>query len=684
MPAKLPVILRSALRRVSKEARRFCSIRLSIAAAMLAGGASASACDLASASSSRWSLVNDPEAHGGVQWLKTPCGDRFYSLGVNTLDGGYPWREKDGKVWYSWAAFAPSLAAWVQATEERLADWGFNTAGGWSLPPDKLHMPMIVNLELGRLAQFHWFDPFSPATEQRMTAMAPKLVAPYRRSPYRIGYFSDNEVGWWTGALFVFYSAKPADNFTKQRWVATLRRHYGNDWERFTADFSPPAGVKSWDGLLQSTGFTHMRAGGQGIHAVREWTGIVAERYYSLAEKAIRAADPDALYFGDRLPIYYDPAAVRAMARHVDVIATNYNPDAGDGWIAHYFWDGLEKLSGGKPVLVTEWFFAANQNRTGNRNNGHLMTVETQDENARGAAAADANFAAIPGLVGAHWFQYYDHPKGGRQDGEDYDFGLVDIDDKPYERLTEALAAVNRQAPRIHEAAASAPPAAMENSELPHATISLDERSIADWPKPASLLPPLVPSPGAVDFGEIYLSWGDKGLNLATIGQDYYDIDLFAYEGAFPLGDAYRVEIGVDAGDGPRRMTLFLIPPRGHDPVHHDWQHMTALLCSGAASEAAEHGCTPPGDTRAAYFGADQPRITAEMTIPWSYLGVQPPLAGASLKAEVTMTSWHNERWMSISGKPPAEDLADPAGWHVFKLGDGISGSTPATGQKPG
>jgi hypothetical protein len=39
---------------------------------------------------------------------------------------------------------------------------------------------------------------------------------------------------------------------------------------------------------------------------------------------------------------------------------------------------------------------------------------------------------------------------------------------------------------------------------------------------------------------------------------------------------------------------------------------------------------------------------------------------------------------MSISGKPPAEDLADPAGWHLFKLGDGISGAAPASSQRPG
>jgi hypothetical protein len=198
-------------------------------------------------------------------------------------------------------------------------------------------------------------------------------------------------------------------------------------------------------------------------------------------------------------------------------------------------------------------------------------------------------------------------------------------------------------------------------------------------------LPPLVPSPGAVDFGEVYLSWSDAGLSLATIGQDYYDIDLFKYDGAFPPGDSYRVEIGADAGAGPRRLTMFFIPPRTHDPVHHDWQQMRVMLCAGAAEETVEHGCTPPGGVQAAYFGADQPRVTADMTIPWSYLGVPPPVTGSTFKAEVAMTSWHNDRWMSLSGKPPEADMADPADWHVFILGDGVAVSPPPTsGQKPG
>ena len=268
-----------------------------------------------------------------------------------------------------------------------------------------------------------------------MNALARELVAPYRGSPYRIGYFSDNEVGWWAGALFVFYSSKPASSVTKQRWVELLRQHYAGDWSRFTADFLPPAGVDSWEALLATTEMTRMKPGGAGIHVVREWTGIVAEHYYTLAERAIRAADPDALYFGDRLPIYYDPAAVRAMAPHVDAIATNYNVDSGDGWIADYFFDGLRKLSGGKPVLVIRMVFRGA--REPHREPQQRPSDDGRDPRRAGCRRSRRDPQISPrsrkssAPTGSSTTTIR---KAGGRDGEDYDFGLVDINDRPYER----------------------------------------------------------------------------------------------------------------------------------------------------------------------------------------------------------------------------------------------------------
>ncbi len=642
---------------------RFGSGFAALAIAALAA-APAMGCDLATADNDRWSLTHE----GGVAWLVSPCGEDFFSAGVNALDGGKPDRVANDRVWYSWTAFAPTIEAWMDETRERLGQWGFNSAGAWSLPPSELAMPEIANLELGRLARFHWFDPFDPATETAMMEKAEALVQPYKGSAYRIGYFSDNEVGWWGGALFVFYSQKPAENFTKQRWVQFLKERYGGDWRHFSRDFLPPKGVEGWDQLLESQSPTKLRPGSDGIGAVRAWTGIVAERYYALAEKAIRTADPSALLFGDRLPIYYDPAAIRAEARHVDVIATNYNVDSPDGWVARYYFDGLHQLSGGKPVLVSEWFYAARENRTGNLNNGHLMTVGTQAERAEGASAAIAEFARIPDLVGLHWFQYADNPKGGRADGEDYDFGLVDIDNRPYEQLTAALAPRTRALPSLH--AAQAPDSRQTDRHeisIPYAEIDVGDKSLKEWPKTASLLPALIASPGEVAFGEAYLAWNSQGLALASIGQDYYDLDLLAYDGAFPLGEAYRLELGVASDAGTKHFTLYFIPPRTKVKDH---PPMMALLCAGAADETAEaKACRPVPGALSSYFGADQPRITTEALLPWPALGLDGPPASGKLKIEIAASAWYRSRWMSLSGMSPEEGRDAPERWATVRLG---------------
>lgn len=658
--------------RIAELCRRAAIAMVSVAAIIqiALNGAAARAddvpCTLETTKNDRWTLRMEQGSH----WLVTPCGDRFFSTGVNVLDGGYPMRERLGKIWYSWHAFAPTLDAWIAETNGRLKEWGFNSAGGWSLPPDRLRLPEIANLELGRYAQFHWFDPFSTATETTMMEAAKRLVAPYRASPYRIGYFSDNEVGWWNGALFVFYSQQPAETATKQRWVRHIRQSYGDDWQRFTVDFVPPPDAHDWSSLTKSREITRLKPGGRGIAVVRSWTGLITERYYALVEKSIRAADPNALIFGDRLPIYYDPIAVRAAARHVDIIATNYNVDSPDGWVARYFFDGLHQLSNGKPILVSEWFYAATENRTGNINNGHLMTVKTQNERASGAAQAIGDFARIPDLVGLHWFQYADHPKGGRDDGEDYNFGLVDIDNRPYEALTQAMSPALKSLPERHLNPKRFPDRLNDRKDLaiPYAELNFDDQSLVGWPKMAALLPSLVPSPGEVPFGEAYLAWNKQGLALATIGQDYVDLDLLAYDGAFPLTEAYRVSLSVDGGAGPHTVTLFFIPPKTKVKDH---PPMTALLCQGTPPAATDldHRCVPVAGALTRYFGADQPRITAEMLLPWSALGLDAPPSTGQIRFDITSSAWHRSRFMSLSGMNPAESAVKPHRWLSARLG---------------
>ena len=615
---------------------------------------------LASAPHSQWKV----EAHQGASWLITPCGERFLSIGVNVLDGGYPSRIFEGRLAYHWGTFYPTLASWATATLQRLATWGFNTVGGWSLAPSQLPLPFIANLELGRQSRFVWFDPFRPTMEEEMRAWAHRLVAPYKGSPYRIGYFSDNEIGWWYSALLTYYLQLPATNYTKQKLVELLREHYANHWERFAHDFVPPAGVSSFEDLLQSSAVrTYLRTGGEGIRVIRRWTSAVAEHYYRLVHRAIREADPEALIFGDRLQIYYDPDAIRPMTPYLDVVATNYNVDGQDGSIARYYFDGLRQLTHNKPVLISEWFFAAHENRSGNLNKGHLMTVQTQAERARGAAAAAQWFAKIPHLIGLHWFQYYDHPLGGRTDGEDYNFGLVDLYDRPYEAVTEAFSRVNPRLAALHQEAGQellpTPPGAP--LEIPEADIDPRDRSLGEWPKARAFVPGLTALSPDVVFGDVYLTWNRSGVYLALIAMDYYDPELLAFGDTFPLGEAFHLDWGIDAGAGPQHLALYIIPPK--EFPKDGTSHTRAYLC-----RMAEGTCEPVPAAVASYFGHD-PRILAEVALPWQALGIDGPPATGQLRMELAATSYHRARWMSWSGLPPAVGLQDTTAWHTVRLG---------------
>jgi hypothetical protein len=623
---------------------------------LLTAGSAAADCITRPGSVSRWKL----ESHDAVSWLISPCGERFFSVGVNSLsESPSPPLPSRGSV-NLWPPIPRASDTWVDRTLKRVRAWGFNTAGGFS--STNLPLPSLPDLDLGWKAKFHWSDPFDPSVEEHMRIAARNAVAPYRGNAYRIGYFPDNEIGWWNGALFGYYLGRPATNHTKQKLVALIRRDYGGDWHRFTDDFVVAPGISSFQELLENRNpKARIRPGGSGIRIVRDWTGTIARHYYELVYRALREANPAALIFSDRLPDYYDPDAVRAMAPFVDAVATNYNVDSPDGWIAHYYFDGLRQLTGNKPVLVSEWYYAAQENRSGNLNNGHLMTVRTQTERARDAASAARHFALQPGIVGIHWFQYYDEPKGGRaQDHEDYDFGLVDTDGRPYEKLVAALTAANRSLADIHQSAASQPLAKGTIAiQIPEADIDAGSISFAQWPKDETLVKGFsAPSPEAV-FADTFLAWSPQGLHVAVIGMDYYDPHLLAYDGAFPRTEAFRIDLGVDAGTGARNFAFFAIPPK------------TSIRQGAMRIEVCrmDHGaCDVVPSAITAYLVSGRPRVTFQVTLPWEVLGLSWPPGDRRLRVQLAATAFYRSHWMSLSGAPPAEAMENLPSWRAATL----------------
>jgi len=111
--------------------------------------------------------------------------------------------------------------------------------------------------------------------------------------------------------------------------------------------------------------------------------------------------------------------------------------------------------------------------------------------------------------------------------------------------------------------------------------------------------------------------------------------------------------------------TLYFIPPHTKQKDH---PPMAPMLCLGAPAEHGPTSCSPVPGAQALYFGADQPRITAEAIFPWSALGVAGPPPSGRIKVEVSGTAFHRSRWMSLSGRPPSEDVMQPEHWPEMRL----------------
>ena len=457
------------------------------------------------------------EQREGVWWFVTPDGRPFFSSGVNVVSPGVPPEDyQENNPSYSALRLArySGMADWSAKTMERLRRWNFNTVGGWSAAELRsCGMPYTVVLHLGGSLGVPWSDVFAPDMPERFAELARGQVEPLSGDVNLLGYFTDNELGWWPDTILKIAARHPPSSHTKARLVAMLKERYDGDFGRLSRDFIA-SGASTFDEIAD----LQYHAGGGGKSFALAFAGVVAERYYRLAHDAVRLYDRNHLILGDRYLKWCPEPVARAATRYVDVVSTNYGAPFQDGGISWFFLDSLHR-STGKPVLVSEFYFCAMENRTGNRNTGRIFpTVETQAQRAAGFSTNLRALAARPYVVGVHWFQYHDEPAHGRaSDGEDYNMGLVDIHDRPYELLTQAASEIN--AARIHARAEPGRPAAVFPRAPKNAELGLEF-----WPREAALLAAAEP----VSFADLFLCWREEMVYVGVHAAAFADEDLYA------------------------------------------------------------------------------------------------------------------------------------------------------------
>jgi hypothetical protein len=392
----------------------------------------------------------------GKAWFLSPSHKPLLSMGVNAI-GDQSYRAPNDDYYNPVKnQYAGNKKAWIKGVFIRLKRWHFNTIGCWS-DADLLgqKFPYTVMLWIGRGAK--WDDAlgsvFSPEFEAAVKENAGK-AAKYRNDPFLVGYFLDNEMPWWGDygwrsdgqkTLLEKYALSGVDDANKDALKGFFEERYGKDIEAF--DKAWGLNLKSFDELEGPVTLV-VKTKKQKAEA-KAWVGVVADRYFSVTTKALREVDPNHLILGVRFAGENPWEAVEACAKYCDVVSVNLYAKSGNAdqdLLDNYYAKTL------KPLLISEYSYSAMENQSKDPNtHGADVSVPTQKDRVTHLDHYARQLLGLPYVVGLHWFEWSDESPEGRFDGEDCDYGLVDIHDHEYTLLTQEHAKLNLIATALHQ-----------------------------------------------------------------------------------------------------------------------------------------------------------------------------------------------------------------------------------------
>lgn len=371
----------------------------------------------------------------GKWWFVDPEGHLFFSAGVNVItptvttpitnreslfESMPPENTQTVRVqreqavtsfyqWNIWRRFGENWQKdWVDLTVRRMQAWGINTIANWStkLVTDTQRMPYVLPITGWETKQTYlkFPDVYSPEFLQNSESVAAKEPGIRKNDPFLLGYFIGNEPIWPRRELDII-------NLILSGPDTSIRR----ELQKFLAQGDTPERRK-------------------------EFFYRAYEKYLQVVTSAIRKYDPNHLILGFRFAGYAPDEMVKA-GRFFDVFTLNkYEYSLKKQEMQKY-----ANLSG-RPLLIGEFHFGT----PGRGMSAGLKQVRDQKQRGVAYRYYVENAAAIPEVIGTHWFQWVDEPSTGRFDGENYNIGLVDVTDRPYPELINAMKETHRKLYAIH------------------------------------------------------------------------------------------------------------------------------------------------------------------------------------------------------------------------------------------
>ncbi len=520
-------------------------------------------------------------------WFQDPDGKKFLSVGINHVVS-YPFKPKPGSEFYNpvKTVFAGDYNRWKADVIKLMKNAGFNTFGSWSDP--KLVDDGIYNTICVYVAKHHLercMDGFLPDFEEKVRQNVKFILKDYDNVDNVFGVFLDNEMSWYGESPWTIVR-----NYTLLEKALRSKDdpHYGQNspYYKIASDFlkekykTIEAFSQAWDRSITSWDDLSFELARSGLNdTVRtdrdEFTALAAEKFYSRAAKVVREMLPGKLILGTRFAQKAPEGVIRACGKYCDVISFNdYRklPKADEHLLAKYWiWGGK------KPLMVTEYAWRAEENTSGNPNSGGAgAVVKTQAQRAENYQKYVGDLLSYPMIIGAHWFEFADQSPQGRFDGENSNYGVVDIHHRPYTELLTAMKQTNDRLEKLHAQSDRQVPKSLpkpkevvfEASQRPERSPSIDLLAMIPVKDPELFHAPdasielkksddhlVIPIDTGNKWGCGILFFGPEkfknsvGPEYSTDLDGYSAIELDAVIGEETIFDIFLDEAGIDAPD---------------------------------------------------------------------------------------------------------------------------------------
>ena len=379
----------------------------------------------------------------GRWWFVDPEGYLFLSHGVNCVGPGgggsiarlehrqnlYKQLPPERPQSQSGRYRSPSFGTWnlnrrygdeyreksIDNIITRMDRWGLNTIANWSNSSVYNRNQKAFTLQMNNIGiegeLLGLADVYAPDFEEKIDEAVRSTVEPYRDNPWLLGYFTYNEPS------FLGREVRLCDLILegKDRSIKTaLQEHLAE------AD-SPESRI-------------------QFIHNT-------FSIFIETVDRSLEKHDPNHLTLGIRFGQEAESKILELCKDVFDVFSFNCY----DRYPSQEMMDRFMEVTG-KPLFIGEYHFGTVDRGMAQS----LWQVNSQEE--RGVAYRYYTEKAYehPGLIGTSYFQWCDQDLTGRSyDGENYNCGLVDVTDRPYPLLVEAVSETAQRIYGIHSGSLS-------------------------------------------------------------------------------------------------------------------------------------------------------------------------------------------------------------------------------------